>query len=64
MYEKGQGVAFDNLRAYMWYNIALGNGSKISLVRRNDVARFMTKPQIEKAQKLTEKCIKTEYSDC
>ena len=64
MYEKGQGGPFDNLRAYMWYSIASGNGSKISSARRDEVARFMTRSQIEKAQKHTERCIEVEYSEC
>ena len=64
MYETGKGVAQDYVKAHMWYNIAAIDGNADAIKNRDDVAKKMTSAQIEKAQQLATRCMKSSYKDC
>jgi TPR repeat protein len=52
VYEIGQGVPQDYVRAYMWYHLAAARGNQEALRNRDDAAQHMTSAQIAEAQKL------------
>jgi TPR repeat protein len=61
----GRGVvAQDQVRAYMWINIAAANGSHEALKERDMIAKKMTPKQIEQAQELARKCTTNNYKGC
>ena len=52
MYEDGQGLARDLVRAHMWLNLAGANGNKDARRSRDRIARQLTPAQVATAQKL------------
>lgn len=54
MYAEGLGVKQDYVISYMWFNIASEKGYQDAFNKRDSVAKKMTLPQIQEAQKLTE----------
>ena len=53
MYGLGQGVAQDYVCAYMWYNLAVLNGSVDAVAVRDELAKVMTDEQIMDARRLS-----------
>ena len=64
MYETGKGVAQDYVKAHTWFNISAIDGDADAIKFRDDVAKKMTSAQIEKAQQLATRCMKSSYKDC
>ena len=68
MYATGEGVPKDTVYAYMWANIAASGSSEEQDRLRghvlNLVEQKMTSPQITKARKLAQECIRKQYKDC
>ena len=64
MYDKGEGVLQDNVRAHMWYNIAAANGAEKSGEWRDQRAGLMTSADISKAQSLARECMGSNYKNC
>jgi len=68
LYRVGQGVPQDNVRAYMWFNIATahstGDEQKQAAENRDDVARRMTPAQIAEAKRLTQQCQSRKFKGC
>ena len=56
MYEEGQGVALDYIRAHMWFNLSAASGYGDAIKGRDIVAKQMTLQQITKAQKMANNC--------
>lgn len=65
MYATGEGVAKDMIYAYMWVNFSdiQGLGEKASEYK-SELAKQMTAPQIEEAEKLSTICKEKGYKDC
>ena len=65
MYDDGQGVLQDYIRAHMWFNIAASSGeSKKASKNRDIVAKRMNTSQIETAQDLARECVKKNHKGC
>jgi len=64
MYDKGQGVLRDYVRALMWGNLGASNWIKNGAEMRDDVAKRMTPSQLETAQKLARECVRKKYKGC
>jgi len=64
MYANRQGVSQDLIYAHMWGNLGALNGNKNGAKVRGIVAKRMTPPQIEKAQKLARECVRKKYKGC
>ena len=60
----GQGVLQDNVRAYMWWNIAAPSGDEMAVKNRGIVAKQMTPTQITEVQKLARECVRKKYKGC
>jgi TPR repeat protein len=52
MYERGEGVQQDYVKAYMWYNLGSANGAEAGTRLRDALAKKMEPDQIAEAQKL------------
>jgi TPR repeat protein len=52
-YCDGEGVPQDFVKGYMWLNLAAAQGEKYAIEYQVAVSKFITKAQIEKAQKLS-----------
>ena len=64
LYEFGDGVLQDSVRAYMWYNIASANGDKPAAEWRDKIAAKMTTADISKVQPMARECISSNYKNC
>ena len=64
MYEKGIGTPRDETIAYMWYDLAVENGSDEAENLRDAVGERMEPPQIAKAKELSMTCTKHGYLPC
>ena len=68
MYRDGRGVQQDNVRAYMWYNLAaphLTGDQQTQVVEDRDVvARRMTPAQVAEGQRLSQNCRAKKFKGC
>jgi hypothetical protein len=56
MYEHGQGVKQDYVRAYLWFALGANSGDTDSAQSRDRAATLMTPTQIAQAQRLVRDC--------
>ena len=54
----------DNVRAYVWWNIAASSGDEMAVKNRGIVAKKMTPAQSPEAQKLARECVRKKYKGC
>ncbi len=68
LYHHGQGVPQNDVRAYMWYDLAApystGDVQKDAAKNRDEVARRMTPAQITEAQRLAQQCQVQQFKGC
>ena len=68
LYYAGLDVPQDNVRAYMWVNLAAvhmtGDAQKRAVENRDDVARRMTLAQVAEAKRLTQQCQARKFNGC
>ena len=67
MYEQGKGIPQDNVYALMWRKIVASSGGPYVKEARETNAlleKLMKPPQIARAQKLAEECIRKKYKGC
>ena len=64
MYASGRGVTQDYVRAHMWLNISASSCDKNAEANLDIVAKKMTPTQIEKAQEMAQRCMKSNYKNC
>lgn len=53
LYANGEGVEQDDLKAYMWANLAAAAGSTLAMWQKDILSSRMTKKQVAEAQKLS-----------
>lgn len=68
MYDKGQGVTQDFIRAYMWYHLAAealsGDDAMVAIKLRDRVASRMSAAQIAKALEMARRCGQSKFKEC
>ena len=68
MYENGEGVPEDRVRAYMWFSLAVehwtDNPQEFAADNRDRVAGRMTPAQIAEDQRLTQQCQAQQLKGC
>ena len=64
MYEKGQGITADVVRAYMWSSISANAGNTDAAQNRDNLATRMTPEQLANAQKLVTECGERRFRSC
>ena len=63
MYASGRGVTQDYVRAHMWLNISASSGDKNAEANLDIFAKKMSPTQIEKAQEMAQRCMKSNYKN-
>ena len=64
MYQNGEGVPQNYLRAYMWANLSIYNGSQKGHENKESIAKELTSAQVVKAQEMSTRCLESGYTDC
>jgi uncharacterized protein len=64
MYDKGEGVPIDNVRAHMWLNLAAASGNAAAAKDRDALTKKMNNQQIAEAQKLARGCEARNFKGC
>jgi len=64
MYDEGDGVTQDQVRAHMWYDLAAEQGYEVAAETRDLLAKDMKKQDVEQAQKLASECLAKNYKNC
>jgi len=69
MYATGDGVSQDDVRAYVWYTLAVahstGNKQKSAAANRDGaLTRRMTPAQVAEAQRLAQQCEAQHFKGC
>lgn len=64
MYDKGQGVPQDYVRAHLWSNLSAVSGDANSIKLRDMIASLMTPQQIAEAQKIARDCQAQNFKGC
>jgi TPR repeat protein len=64
MYQSGNGVAQNLVRAHMWSNLSALNGDADAVKLRDAVAAKMTTQQIAEAQKMARECQAKNFKNC
>ena len=52
MYDKGEGVPEDYVKAYAWFNLAAAQGQEDAVKAKDSLRERMTAEQVAEAQKL------------
>ncbi|MCY3771094.1 MAG: tetratricopeptide repeat protein [Gemmatimonadetes bacterium] len=53
MFIRGEGVPGDYVQAYVWYNLAAAQGNEEAALKKDKLAKWMTRDQVQKAQSLS-----------
>ena len=57
------GILKNYVWAYMWYNLAIYNGSSSGIKYKEKITQEMTPTQIKKAQEMYAECLQSGYKD-
>jgi uncharacterized protein len=68
MYEKGQGLSRDYVRAHMWYSLAAsrlgGDDGKLATEYQGIIAKNLTPAQLSRAQNMARQCKASSFKNC
>ena len=64
MYRKGQGVAPNSARAYMWLSVAAARGDAKARAELREVSKEMTPAEMTDARQMLQACEASNYRDC
>jgi TPR repeat protein len=64
IYRKGQGVAPNSARAFMWLSVAAARGDAKAKAELKEVSKEMTPAEITRAQAMMQACEASNYRDC
>ena len=64
MYRRGEGVARNPARAFMWFSFAASRGDAKAKAGLRDVAKTMTPAEISRAREMAQACEASNYPSC
>ena len=64
MYRKGQGVAPNSARAYMWLSVAAARGDAKARAELREVSKEMTPAEMTQAREMMHACEASNYRQC
>lgn len=64
MYRKGEGVAKNSAKAFMWFSIAAGKGDRDAMAGLQAMSKEMTPAEMTQAKQLMAACEASDYRDC
>jgi TPR repeat protein len=64
MYRRGQGVARNSVRAFLWLNRAAARGDATAKAELHEVTQTMTPDELSQARKMAQACEASDYRSC
>jgi hypothetical protein len=64
MYRKGQGVAKNSARAFMWLSLASARGDASARAELHEMSVAMTPEELAQAREMTQACEASNYRSC
>src|SRR4030088_3500844 len=64
MYRRGQGVARNSMRAFLWLNRAAARGDAIAKAELHEVTQTMTPDELSQAREMAQACEASDYRSC
>ena len=64
MFYSEDGVVANNVKGYLWFNLAALNRHEDAAKNKDIISKSLTKKQIAKAQYLSEQCLANSHKDC
>jgi TPR repeat protein len=64
MYRKGEGVARNSVRAFLWFSRAAAHGDARAKAELHEVSQTMTPEEISEAQAMAQACEASNYRSC
>jgi len=64
MYRRGQGVARNSIRAFIWLSRAAARGDAGAKTELHEVSQTMTPQEISEAQQMAQACEASNYRSC
>jgi TPR repeat protein len=64
MYRRGQGVARDRARSFVWFSFAAARGDAKAKAGLRSVSQTMTREQISQAREMAQACEASNYRSC
>jgi TPR repeat protein len=64
MYRRGQGVARNSARAFVWLSRAAARGDVRAKTELREVSQAMTSAELSQARDMTQACEATDYRNC
>jgi TPR repeat protein len=64
MYRKGQGVARNSMRAFVWFSFAAARGDARAKAGLRKVSRTMTRQEVSQAREMAQACEASDYRSC
>jgi TPR repeat protein len=64
MYHRGQGVARNSVRAFIWFSRAAARGDARAKAELRDVSQTMTRQEVSHAREMAQACEASNYRSC
>ena len=64
MYRRGQGVARNSVRAFLWFSRAAARGDAQAKAELRDVSQAMTPEELSQAREMAQACEASNYRSC
>jgi TPR repeat protein len=64
MYEKGQGVARNSVRALAWFSVAAKKGDREAKTKMQEISKTMTPDELSQARAMAVACEASDYRGC
>jgi len=64
MYRRGQGVARNSVRAFVWFSRAAARGDATAKAELRDVSQTMTGEELAQAREIAQACEASNYRSC
>ena len=64
MYDEGEGVPQNDVRAYVWFSVAAAQGNETPRGQRDIVSDRLTPEQLARGQDMATRCFESDYQDC
>jgi TPR repeat protein len=64
MYRRGQGVARNSVRAFVWFSRATARGDATAKAELRDVSQTMTVEELARAREMAQACEASNYRSC
>jgi TPR repeat protein len=64
MYRRGQGVARNPIRSFMWFSFAAARGDARARMALGEVSQTMTREEISQAREVARACKASNYRSC